>query len=181
LLAACQAAEAPVPTLSATEFMGADEVETAAKLLALADNEGEGVSHRRAAAVQALDRLGVEVLEGTDEDPLAQWRAEVPDDPAKPLRGRLLGPAYKSGTLSPGEALSTQQLFDGGKQARVTLSGAQSAPLAVTVEDNSDRTICRTEPGNPRSCRWTPPFSSRYEIIVRNDGDKPTRYYLVIG
>jgi hypothetical protein len=178
LLALAGCAREPGAGLSSAEFMGQDEVETAARLLAIAADE-DSATVRREQAVRALDRLGVKLAEG--EDPLGDWRAALAPDGAPPLRGRLLGPAYRSGTLRPGESIETSQLFDGGKPARVTFSAAEQAPLAVTVEDSTNRQVCRTDPGNPRSCRWTPPYSARYEIRVENSGSGTIRYFMVIG
>ena len=170
-------------SLQPGEFMGGDEVETAARLLAIASNEQDPGSLRMGQAVRALYTMGVSLEDGADasEDLLAQWHAEMPESSQPPLRGRLLGPAYRSGMLAPGEFLETRQLFDGGKPARVTFSAAANSPLEVTIKDNSERTICKTDPGNPSSCRWTPPFSGRYAIKVENRGVETVRYFMVIG
>ncbi len=177
-LAAC-AGHPPEAPLTSAEFMGADEVETAALLLAIAEDAGGPASKRRIDAVRALNGLGVKAADG--EDPLGQWRAQLPPSEAAPLRGRMLGPAYRSGTLRPGESLETDQLFEGGRQARVTFSAAMQAPLTVRVADGTQREVCRTDPSNPCSCRWTPPFSARYSIRAENQGKEAVRYFMVIG
>ena len=181
-LAACAGRPAEAPLTSA-EFMGADEVETAALLLAIAEDAGGPGSQRRIEAVRVLNGLGVKAADGPEsrDDPLGQWRAQLPPSETAPLRGRMLGPAYRSGTLRPGESLETDQLFEGGRQARVTFSAAMQAPLTVRVADGTQREVCRTDPSNPCSCRWTPPFSGRYSIRAENKGKEPVRYFMVIG
>jgi len=180
LLALAGCASAPQEAaLAPAEFMGADDVETAARLLAIASDASGSQSLRRQQAVRALDGLGVKLAEG--DDPLGTWRSQMPTSDAAPLRGRMLGPAYRSGTLKPGESLQTSQLFDGGKQARVTFSAAKQTPLAVKVIDSTEREVCRTDPSNPCSCRWTPPFSGRYRIEAANTGQETVRYFMVIG
>lgn len=176
-LAGCAAAPAE-PPLAAADYMGADEVETAARLLAIAAYD-EG-SLRHAQAVRALGRLGVHAAE-SEAEVLGGWLAALPADDRPPMRGRLLGPAYRSGTLAPGASLSTAQLFEGGKPARVSLSGSPGTPLALKIANGSARPVCETEPGNPRNCRWTPPFSGRYRISVENPARATVRFFLVIG
>lgn len=177
-LAAC-AGQPQEPALNSAEFVGADDVETAALLLAIAEDAGGPASRRRVAAVQVLDRLGVKHDQG--EDPLATWRAQLPPSDTPPLRGRMLGPAYRSGTLRPGESLETDQLFEGGRPAKVTFSAAMQAPLTVRIADGTAREVCRTDPSNPCSCRWTPPYSGRYSIKAENKGKESVRYFMVIG
>jgi hypothetical protein len=164
--------------LTSAEFVGADDVETAALLLAIAEDGGSPASQRRIEAVRVLDGLGVKHDQG--ENPLATWRAQLPPG-GPPLRGRMLGPAYRSGTLRPGEALETDQLFEGGRPAKVTFSAAMQAPLTVRIADGTAREVCRTDPSNPCSCRWTPPFSGRYSIRAENKGKESVRYFMVIG
>lgn len=177
-LAAC-ANQPREPSLTSAEFIGADEVETAALLLAIAEDASGPASPRREQAVRVLDQLGVKHDEG--DDPLATWREELPPSTTAPLRGRMLGPAYRSGTLRPGEAIETDQLFEGGRPAKVTFSAAMQAPLTVRIADGTRREVCRTDPSNPCSCRWTPPFSGRYSIRAENKGEKAVRYFMVIG
>ncbi|MEZ5695062.1 MAG: hypothetical protein R3E18_01105 [Sphingomonadaceae bacterium] len=178
-LPACATSQEPATELSASEYMGEDRAETAARLFAIAaDSEGvDEARHER--AVLVLRRLGLKPAEG-EADLVTQWSTALPDDRRPPLRGRLLGPAYRSGVLKPGATLSTNQLFEGGKKASVSLSGKSKAALTVRIEDQRERNVCAPDPGNPRNCRWTPAYSSRYSITVSNPGAQPVRYFLVI-
>ncbi|MCP5396456.1 MAG: hypothetical protein H6918_06955 [Sphingomonadaceae bacterium] len=178
-LPACATSQEPAPALAASEYLGEDRAETAARLFAIAaDSEGvDEARHER--AVLVLQRLGLKPAEG-EADVLTRWSAALPEDRRPPLRGRLLGPAYRSGVLEPGATLSTNQLFEGGKKASVSLSGKSKAALAVQIHDQRERNVCAPDPGNPRNCRWTPPYSGRYSIKVSNPGEKPVRYFLVI-
>lgn len=176
LLAAC--ASAPhAPRLAANDYRGADDVETAARLLAAAaDAQGEW----RAEALSLMRLMGIRAAEG-EADLVGQWAAALPDDRVPPMRGRLLGPAYRSGILAPGARVATGQLFEGGRAARVSLSGVGGPSLMLTIADDEARQVCQTDPGSPRNCRWVPVFAGRYAITVENAGKRPARYFLVIG
>ncbi|MBD3775265.1 MAG: hypothetical protein IE921_17000 [Rhodobacteraceae bacterium] len=180
LLATACASHSAEPALSSSEYMGEDRVETAARLLAIAADSQDSADARHMRAVSVLTRLGVRADEG-EEDIVAEWSASLPADSSPPMRGRLLGPAYRSGTLPPGKSISTEQLFEGGRQAQVSISGKNHAPLRVMIQDRRNNNVCDPAPGNPRNCRWTPAYSSRYEITVSNPGDQPVTYFLVIG
>ena len=117
-LAACTAAAPAPPALSAAEYTGADTVETAARLLAIAAEPARN-RQRHAAAVTALGDMAVRADAG-EADVVGQWAAALPPDRRPPMRGRLLGPAYRSGLIAPGAAeyamefpVTTELPFDG--------------------------------------------------------------------
>ena len=178
-LAACAAAAPAPPALSAAEYTGADTVETAARLLAIAAEPARN-RQRHAAAVTALGDMAVRADAG-EADVVGQWAAALPPDRRPPMRGRLLGPAYRSGLIAPGARVETGQVFEGGRMARVSISGEGQPPLLLHVSDNKARPVCKTAPGALLNCRWTPAFSGRYDIAIENKGDRQVRYFLVIG
>lgn len=179
LASACAAASAQTAPQATSQY-GDDRVEKAARLLAIAADGEDAMDTSHSRAVTMLGRLGVHADEG-QADLVGRWQAQLPPDASPPLRGRLLGPAYRSGTLAPGKSLTTKQLFEGGRQAKVSLSGKAHAPLKVAIRDLRDNAVCTPDAGNPRNCRWTPAYSARYEITITNPGTEPVTYFLVIG
>lgn len=130
------------------------------------------------AALGGLANRSVRPLEGTVDDPVAMWRSAVPDTP--PLRGRALGPGYVRGTLAPGVSANLNQLFLSGKAATIAGESLPYKDLRLRIYDAAGQVICDRTPINSRDCRFTPVFTQRYRIELRNDGEKTTRYYLVV-
>lgn len=156
----------------------ADPAEGVAKLLAEADS-AQGDPQRLGLIVAALDSLGARAMPG-EPDPVAQWRAKavMPDTP--PYRGRVLGPAYKAGMISPGATVRLPQLFDGGRSARVAVATPGQAALDFTVLDGEAKPVCPPAKARTRECMWTPLFSGRFEIVLMNPSSNAAGYYLVI-
>ena len=151
-----------------------------ADLLAAADAAaaGTGKSARKALdrSVTALERIGAQAQEGAD-DPLPSWRAQAGTAPSDAtFRGRVLGPAYRRGWLEPGAELAVEQLFLAGQAATVAVAAVPSQPLRLSVQGAQAASPCV---GSGRDCRWTPIFTERYTIRVRNAGSARARYYLV--
>lgn len=151
-----------------------------ADLLASADAAAAGTdkaAHRALGrSVTALERIGAQAQEG-EEDPLPGWRVQAGPAPSDAtFRGRVLGPAYRRGWLEPGAELAVEQLFLGGQAATVAVAAAPSQPLRLSVQGGQASPSCS---GNARDCRWTPIFTERYTIRVRNAGAAKARYYLV--
>lgn len=148
----------------------------AADLLAAADaaaaRPGKTARKTLGKSVTALDRIGVRAQDGA-EDALPGWRAQA--GPAAVYRGRVLGPAYRRGWLEPGAELTVEQLFLGGQAANVAVAANPSQPLQLSIRGADSVARCVT----PRDCRWTPIFTERYTIRVRNAGSARARYYLV--
>jgi len=134
---------------------------------------------RLAAVLRALDGLGARPAEGLD-DRLAGWRRTAGSLREPPMRGRVLGPAYRNGQLSPGASVRLAQLFDGGRAARVAVAAPGKGALDFIVLDADNKPVCPPASVGTQLCQWTPLYSGRYEIVLVNRGLKPAGYYLVI-
>ena len=152
---------------------------TTAQMLASADVTAGAGNHRASrkalgTVVEALERIGARPLEG-EEDLVAGWRAQA--GPATAVyRGRVLGPAYRRGWLEPGGELKLEQLFMGGQQASVAVAATPNQPLRLSVQGADASAQCGAAASD---CRWTPIFTERYTIRVKNGGAVKTRYYIV--
>jgi hypothetical protein len=96
------------------------------------------------------------------------------------MRGRSLGPGYRSGQLRAGRSEQLEQVFLSGTRASVALSAPSGARLRLEVQDRSDDAVCGKE-GNPNHCQWVPLFTGRYRIRIVNPGATAVRYFLVVG
>lgn len=160
------------------ETVGEEPVQAVADMLALADRSAQGGNRQGlAAALSALDGRGARPAEA-DADPVPAWRRLA--NPVPPVRGRMLGPAYRRGTLAGGTSMTLMQLFDGGKQARVAIATPGDEPLGIAVLDGNGKPICPTNVARRGSCAWVPPFSGRHQIVLSNPGAARSSYYLVI-
>jgi len=128
-------------------------------------------------ALRRYDALGGRPLEG-DGSELALWRQSISQTP--PMRGRSLGPGYRSGQLPAGRSEQLEQVFLSGTRASVALSAPSGARLRLEVQDRGDEAVCGKE-GNPNHCQWVPLFTGRYRIRIVNPGDRAVRYFLVVG
>jgi hypothetical protein len=147
--------------------------------VALADADqafARGHTDRLTAALRSIDALGAKPLEGPAPE-LAQWRAAVDQPP--PMRGRPLGPGYRSGQVSAGGSEQIEQVFLSGKRASVALSMPGRGQLTLEVQDGRETAVCARE-GNPSHCQWVPVFTDRYRIRIANPGKAAVRYFLVV-
>lgn len=186
LLAGCArtgpVAPAPVPVPVPVEIVASGLSEAVVELLALADRAADGPAqdHRRLGqAIAALDRYGARPAEG-EADVVAGWRAALPAGAVAPMRGRVLGPAYRHGTIAAGSSVTLVQLFDGGRQARVAVATPGESPVGIAVLDGSGKAICPPNVTRRGACNWVPPFTGRHQIILSNPASETSAYYLVI-
>ncbi len=149
-----------------------------ADLLAAGQN-AQGQPQQLGAIIAALDTLGARPVDAA-ADPVAAWRpaAEMPTTP--PYRGRVLGPAYKAGMLTPGMTVRLPQLFDGGRAARVAVATPGAGAIDFTVLDGEAKPVCPPAKARSRQCTWTPLYSGRFEIVLSNSTTNAAGYYLVI-
>lgn len=163
-------------TASAT--VPASDAERLAMALVDADQAyARGDNARLAEALRRFDALGGRPLDETDPE-IGRWRQAA--NQAPPMRGRSLGPGYRSGQLSPGRSEQLEQVFLSGKRASVALSAPSGARLKLEVQDRKDEAVCGRE-GNPNHCHWVPLFTDRYRITIVNPGQSAVRYFLVVG
>lgn len=178
LPAACAAPGAQPPASAADA--GASPASRLAVDLAAADAAfAAGETQRLAAMLPRIERDNPRPLGPGTADPVIAWRAALPDAPP-PLRGRALGPGYVRGTLDAGATTSLDQLFLSGQAATVAASSTPSQTMRLRLFDAAGRVVCDHAPGPAPDCRFTPVFTQRYRIELRNGGAHSARYYLVV-
>ncbi len=154
-----------------------------AQLLAAAEIAAQGPARDKPAlapTLAALARLGAHPALDS-EDPVAAWYALLPSGASQPpVRGRMLGPAYRRGTLDAGGSVTLDQLFDGGRQARVAVATPGAEPVSIAVVDGAGKPVCTNDVLRRGHCNWVPPFSARHQIVIKNSSTIRAAYYLAI-
>jgi hypothetical protein len=141
---------------------------------ALGERDGRAEQRR---ALSSLDRMGAVPHNSDAGDTLQDLRKAARLKSVPPMRGRLLGPAYRRGELGVGQQLQIQQLFAAGQPAEAAVLGAKNAPFSLTVRQEEEAPVCEK---SWRSCKWQPQFTRRYTITIRNEGQTTARYYLAL-
>ena len=95
------------------------------------------------------------------------------------MRGRPLGPGYRSGEVSPGGSEQIEQVFLSGKRASVALSIPGRGQLTLHVQNGREEPVCG-QAGTASRCQWVPVFTDRYRIKIANPGRTAVRYFLVV-
>jgi hypothetical protein len=94
-------------------------------------------------AIEVLVRLGARPADDNETDIVAVWRAESGAPPADSVyRGRILGPAYRSGLVAPKMPVDTEQLFLAGQLASLSVAPSKGARLKLTVTNGAGDSIC---------------------------------------
>lgn len=166
-------AAAPAP--AAAPATRAERVAEALSTAASADQSGDTVTLLR--AVRLIDASGARPLD-EQADPVPLWREHAPDD-RPPMRGRPLGPGYRSAMIGAGGRDKFEQLFLSGTASTIALSAPTGDRLALKVFDKDEKPVCERT-AQPGACRWVPLFTQRYTIEVQNLGKADARYFLVI-
>ncbi len=178
LLVACQAPNEvamPDATPSAQPYSN-DATQTVATLASAADAQDRGDEAQLRSALLALSELGARPDDRQSEQLVKDWRSTLSGD-LPPLRGRALGPAFRSGELPAGGTISLQQTFLAGQSAIIALKTRGGGQVSVRVIDGNERTVCDTSGGTVR-CRWTPPYTQRHHIRINNPRDGRVRYFI---
>ena len=179
LLSACATASAP-PTSPAFPDTALSPTARLALDLAAADAAfAAGETQRLAAMLPRIEGRNPRPLDAGAPDPVAAWRAALPDTPP-PLRGRALGPGYVRGTLAAGAARRMDQLFLSGQAATIAASSTPRQAMRLRIFDAAGALVCDRAPAHARDCRFTPVFTQRYRIELSNGGTKSARFYLVV-
>lgn len=177
-LAGCGGPEAAPQVAAPGPAPGLAQAEQVAEALLLADRaEQRGDAAALARAALLLDRLGPEAQTDSDAETLRRWHASLPAGTPL-LRGRALGPGYRSAMLMPGAATQLHQTFLGGRRAQVVVRVAQGSAPQLLVRDQSEREVCRAD-RNPVNCRWMPLYTQRHSIEIVNAGREMSRIYIV--
>jgi len=90
-----------------------------------------------------------------------------------------LGPAYVRGELAPGAVWRSAQTFKSGEASTLAVSHKGSGPVRMNVRDSKAREICKPRLMQEPPCRFTPMFTQRYDIELRNEGTERAVYFLV--
>lgn len=147
---------------------------------ALSDAEAAAATNDASAlakAVLTIDSMGAQPLTDADMSRLASWQGQSPDQqPA--MRGRTLGPAFRSGSVAPGNSTIIKQTFYGGTTASVSLRVPAGSALRLRVVDQSNRRVCERA-ASQASCRWMPLFTQQHRIEIVNERSENAKYYIV--
>lgn len=168
---------APVGVSAATDDAPGRAERVAEALLMAAEAERAQDDAGLVRAASLLERLGATPQTDTDAAAMTRWLASLPGD-AAPLRGRALGPAYRSGMLEPGGATQLHQTFLGGRSARIVLRVSKGPALRLVVSDQSNRQVCAVN-DDPVTCRWMPLYTQRHRIEIVNTGRDQTEFFIV--
>jgi hypothetical protein len=166
-------ASAPAPTTAVQ-----DRAERVAEALLMADR-AERASDKAGLAMAALrlERLGPKPQTEADAAMMGRWLASLPAG-TPPMRGRALGPAYRSGALQPGAVTHLNQTFLGGRSAQIVLRVSRGPTPRLVVRDQSDQQVCEAD-DDPVKCRWVPLYTQRHSIEIVNAGSGMSEFYIV--
>jgi hypothetical protein len=131
-----------------------------------------------ALAAARLERLGAKPATPSDEAAMGRWLASLPGDAAA-MRGRALGPAYRSAALDPGATTQLNQTFLGGRSAQIVLRVSRGPIPRLVVRDQSARQVCKAIADDPVKCRWVPIYTQRHSIEIVNTGPQMSEFYIV--
>lgn len=178
---ACLAPAAPPAPASAPANANANapsRAERVAQALAMAAAaEQASDAAALAQAAQQLARFGAAPQNEADKAMMARWLAALPAD-AAPLRGRALGPAYRSAALDPGGVTELNQTFFGGRSAQIVVRTVRGPAPRLVVHDQANREVCKAH-DDPATCRWVPLYTQRHRIQIANTGPKVSEFYIV--
>ncbi len=163
------------PVAAADPADVAEQVGTALAMAAEAERRNDTAALARAAL--QLEQLGARPQTDSDNAALQRWRSALPAT-APPMRGRALGPAYRSGKLGPGTAMQLNQTFLGGRSAQIIVRVAHGTVPSLVVHDQSDRQVCAART-DPIRCRWVPLYTQRHRIEMVNSGNEMSQFFVV--
>lgn len=149
---------------------------------ALAAGEEAAATNTAQPLMNAAETLRAMGAKPADDDAAARWRKQAiaaGATPPPPMRGRLLGPAYRSGLIAPNASISTEQIFLAGQRAEVAIVPHGAGTVKIRIGEG-DTAICERQISAPRGgCSWIPTFTRRIEIRLTNGSAQPLRYWLV--
>ncbi|MEQ5789240.1 hypothetical protein J3454_15215 [Erythrobacter sp. NFXS35] len=153
----------------------ADRVAEALMMAAIAERAQDTAA--LAQAMLRLDQLGAIPQTDGDAAAMERWRASVPVG-TSPMRGRALGPAFRSATLRPGASTELNQTFLGGRSAQIVLRVSRGPVPRLVVHDQAERQVCLAS-DDPIMCRWVPLYTQRHRIEIVNIGPVQSEFYIV--
>jgi|TARA_R100000049_G_C1953524_1_gene103826 hypothetical protein len=162
---------APSSGMTSTERLAYDLIEADS---AFAADDRELLAEH----VRAIELAGARPSDARGEAALRAWRGALPPE-QRPMRGRVLGPAYISGRLAPGGKLRTEQVMLGGKPVSVAAGTAPRNGLRLRIARGDGNLVCEQSPAHARECRFVPTYTQRYRIELHNSGKRDARYHIV--
>ena len=162
---------APSSGMTSTERLAYDLIEADS---AFAADDRELLAEH----VRAIELAGARPSDARGAAALRAWRGALPPE-QRPMRGRVLGPAYISGRLAPGGKLRTEQVMLGGKPVSVAAGTAPRNGLRLRIARGDGNLVCEQSPAHARECRFVPTYTQRYRIELHNSGKRDARYHIV--
>jgi hypothetical protein len=129
--------------------------------------------------LRSIELAGAKPSSAHEKSILRSWRdSAMVSEPS--MRGRVLGPAYYSGSLAAGARISTEQVLLGGKAVSIAAGTAPKDSFRLRIARGDGKVICERSPAHARECRFVPTYTQRYHIELYNAGVKDARYHLVL-
>lgn len=128
--------------------------------------------------LRAIELAGAQPGDALGQASLVAWKGVVPPGDI-PLRGRVLGPAYLTGTLAAGAEIDTEQLLMGGQSVSIAAGTAPRKGLRLRIIRGDGKTVCEQTPAHARECRFVPSYTQRFRIVLQNTGAGEARYHIV--
>lgn len=184
-LGGCAQAQTAAEPVAAPAPAALDPAERAAQLLVEADEASLGGDmDTLARRIARIERMGLQPAEDASADAAAMidaWHDQVTAAGAgrPPMRGRVKGPAYRTGWLEPGQSVTVEQIFLAGEGASIGLSVRGAPHLDVSVQEPDGASVCQKKATRTGSCQWMPLYTRHYRIRLSNSHDAKARYWLV--
>lgn len=143
-----------------------------------------------------LDKKGAEGTKvGVDYSPKAMLerakqygngRADIvamADDVAQAgARGRMEGPFRGNTVVKGGQTDVIAVTLVGGEQALIAISGDGDSDLDLYVMDENGNQVCRSvSNGDDEYCRFTPKWSGKFNVRIKNNGKVDNKYQLMFN
>lgn len=99
-----------------------------------------------------------------------------------PTRGRIVGPAYRNGSLFSADKTIFRETFYATRAAEVSLRLGQSSAFDIRImaDEANGKTVCHHKNIKKHvTCKWFPAWTGPYRIEIKNTGSKEDHYYLI--
>jgi len=157
------------------------------------DSAEEGRRNQDAAKLRAAAMLlrasGAYPAEDGSQNLADVWQQEADNISAQsgtqtdiPTRGRIVGPAYRNGSLVSAGKTIFRETFYATRAAEVSLRLGQSSAFDIKImADEADgKTVCHHK--NIKkfvTCKWFPAWTGPYRIEIKNTSGQEEHYYLI--
>ena len=150
---------------------------------AVAGNDGTQLM----TCAKGLNALGATPLNDTD-DLAKNWAVAAQSMPGGdktksiPYRGRVKGPAYRTQTLKPGETEKIEDVYYAAEAVEMSLSALNPSPLQweIAEYDTKEDPVCNGKANSEAQlCRFTPLWTTKYQIRISNISDQDVTYLFI--